>query len=226
MKDKLKKVISRRIIVGFFLILYAFIIIVSTRSEYLQYKEIGTQYVSIFKKNIRTRYLVLGVCFVISYLIIYLSNLGLKKSLKDVFDREKKELPRLPNKSIAFIVSVIVAFIAQLILTEKYLMFSNVPKFGISDPVFGLDASFYMFQMPFIKAVLIFLICFLAILTIYISVFYIATLNICLKGVEIDDLKQNKFLKILLVFDFHLLSSYLLALVSIDPLLLILYNLH
>ena len=76
MKDKLKKVISRRIIVGFFLILYAFIIIVSTRSEYLQYKEIGTQYVSIFKKNIRTRYLVLGVCFVISYLIIYLSNLG------------------------------------------------------------------------------------------------------------------------------------------------------
>ena len=90
MKDKLKKVISRRIIVGFFLILYAFIIIVSTRSEYLQYKEIGTQYVSIFKKNIRTRYLVLGVCFVISYLIIYLSNLGLKKSLKDVFDREKR----------------------------------------------------------------------------------------------------------------------------------------
>ena len=199
MKDKLKKVISRRIIVGFFLILYAFIIIVSTRSEYLQYKEIGTQYVSIFKKNIRTRYLVLGVCFVISYLIIYLSNLGLKKSLKDVFNREKKELPRLPNKSIAFIVSVIVAFIAQLILTEKYLMFSNVPKFGISDPVFGLDASFYMFQMPFIKAVLIFLICFLAILTIYISVFYIATLNICLKGVEIDDLKQNRFLKILFV---------------------------
>ena len=134
--------------------LYVLIILISTRSEYLQYKEIGQQYVSIFEKNMKTRYLVLGVSFIISYIIIYFSNKGLKKSLKDIFDREKKELPKLPNKSIAFIVSVIVAFIAQLLLTEKFLMFTNVPKFGIADPVFGLDASFYMFQMPFIKTVL------------------------------------------------------------------------
>ena len=53
MKDKLKRVVSRRIIVGFFLILYAFIILISARSEYLQYKEIGSQYVSIYEKNIR-----------------------------------------------------------------------------------------------------------------------------------------------------------------------------
>ena len=195
MKDKLKRVVSRRIIVGFFLILYAFIILISARSEYLQYKEIGSQYVSIYEKNIRTRYLILGSSFVISYLIIYFANRGLKSSLKDVFDKEKKELPRLPNKSIAFIVSVIVAFIAQLLLTEKFLMFKNVPKFGIADPVFGLDASFYMFQMPFIKTILIFLICFLLILTVYTAIFYIATLNVCLDGVDNEDLKGNRFLK-------------------------------
>ena len=57
MKEKVKKIVSRRLIVIFFLIVYALIFLISTRSEYLQYKEIGQQYVSIFEKNIKTKYL-------------------------------------------------------------------------------------------------------------------------------------------------------------------------
>ena len=53
MKEKVKKIVSRRLIVIFFLIVYALIFLISTRSEYLQYKEIGQQYVSIFEKNIK-----------------------------------------------------------------------------------------------------------------------------------------------------------------------------
>ena len=56
MKEKVKKILSRRLIVIFFLIVYALIILISARSEYLQYKEIGEQYVSIFEKNIKTKY--------------------------------------------------------------------------------------------------------------------------------------------------------------------------
>lgn len=195
MKEKMKKVISRRAIVIFFLIVYALIIMISTRSEYLQYKEIGEQYVSIFEKNIKTKYLVFLVTFMISYLAIFISNKVVRKFLKELFDKEQKEMPKLPNKSISFIVSVIVAFIAQWTLTQKFLMFTNVAQFGIEDPVFGLDISFYMFQIPFIKAVLIFLIAFLAILTVYISVYYIVIINVCLQGVEANELRKNNFLK-------------------------------
>lgn len=195
MKEKMKKVISRRAIVIFFLIVYALIIMISTRSEYLQYKEIGEQYVSIFEKNIKTKYLVFLVTFMISYLAIFISNKVVRKFLKELFEKEQKEMPKLPNKSISFIVSVIVAFIAQWTLTQKFLMFTNVAQFGIEDPVFGLDISFYMFQIPFIKAVLIFLIAFLAILTVYISVYYIVIINVCLQGVEANELRKNNFLK-------------------------------
>ena len=195
MKEKVMKVISRRLIVVLFLIIYALIIIISTRSEYLQYKEIGEQYVSIFEKNMKAKYIVFGVSFLVSYLIIFFSNKGVRKSLKEIFDKEKKEMPKLPNKSISFIVSVIVGFIAQGVFTEKYLMFTNVAKFGITDPVFNMDISFYMFQMPFIKAILVFLIIFLILLTVYVSVYYIATINVCLQGIEAEDLRKNKLLK-------------------------------
>lgn len=195
MKEKVKKILSRRLIVIFFLIVYALIILISARSEYLQYKEIGEQYVSIFEKNIKTKYLVFGVSFVISYITIFISNKMVRRALKDIFDKEQKEMPKLLNKSISFVVGVIVAFVAQITLTQKFLMFTNVAQFGVVDPVFGLDISFFMFQLPFIKAVVIFLIAFLSLLTVYVSVYYILTINICLEGVDANDLKKNKFLK-------------------------------
>lgn len=195
MIDKIKKIVSRRLIVVLFFVLYVAIFIVSARGEYLQYKEIGEQYVSIFFKNLRTKCIVFCVAFICSYLMIFISNKIVRKALKDIFDKEKRKVPKLPNKSISFIVSAIVAFIAGKVFTEKFLMFSNVAQFGIYDPIFKLDNSFYMFQLPFIKSILIFLIAYMAILTVYIAVYYIATINICLDGVDMEDLKKSKFIK-------------------------------
>lgn len=209
MKEKEKKIISRRLIVILFFIIYALIIVISSRSEYLQYKEIGEQYVSIFFKNLKTKYLVFLITFCISYILIFLSNKFTRNALKDLFEKDKKEMPKLPNKSISFIVSVIIAFIAQITLTEKFLMFTNVAQFGIKDPIFSLDVSFYMFQIPFIKAILIFLLVFLIILTIYMSVYYILTINICLGGVEAEDLRKNRFVK--QIFTYIFLIAVLIA---------------
>lgn len=195
MKDKVKKIISRRLIVILFFILVGAVFFVSARGEYLQYKEIGEQYVSIFFKNLRTKYIVFFVAFVCSYLMIFISNKIVRKSLRDIFNKEGKEMPKLPNKSISFIVSVIVAVIAENVFTEKLLLFANVAKFGIYDPIFNMDNSFYMFQLPFIKSIIFFFIAYMAVLTVYIAVYYIATINICLDGVDMDDLKKNKFIK-------------------------------
>lgn len=192
---KEKKLISRRLIVILFFIIYALIILISSRSDYLQYKEIGEQYVSIFFKNLKTKYLVFLVAFCCSYIAIFVSNKVTRKSLSKLFEKEKIEIPKLPNKSISFIVSVIVAFIAQVVLTEKFLMFTNVAQFGISDPIFNLDVSFYMFQIPFIKATIIFLLVFLILLTLYICIYYIVTINACLGGVDAEELRKNNFIR-------------------------------
>lgn len=192
---KEKKLISRRLIVILFFIIYALIILISSRSDYLQYKEIGEQYVSIFFKNLKTKYLVFLVAFCCSYVAIFVSNKVTRKSLSKLFEKEKIEMPKLPNKSISFIVSVIVAFIAQVVLTEKFLMFTNVAQFGISDPIFNLDVSFYMFQIPFIKATIIFLLVFLILLTLYICIYYIVTINACLGGVDAEELRKNNFIR-------------------------------
>lgn len=195
--EKAKKFISRRLIVILFFILAGAVFIISARGDYLQYKEIGEQYVSIFFKNLRTKYIVFFVTFICSYLIIFISNKVVRKSLKDIFDKEGKEIPKLPNKSISFIVSVIVAVIAKSIFTEKFLLFTNAAQaqFGTYDPIFNMDISFYMFQLPFIKAIILFFIVYMAILTIYTAVYYISTINIYLDGVDMDDLKKNKFIK-------------------------------
>lgn len=195
--EKVKRIISRRLIVILFFVLAGAVFLISARGEYLQYKEIGEQYVSIFFKNLRTKYIVFFVAFICSYLMIFISNKVVRKSLKEIFDKEEKAMPKLPNKSISFIVSVIVAVIAQNVFTEKFLLFTNAAQaqFGIYDPIFKLDVSFYMFQLPFIKSIIFFFIVYMVILTLYIAAYYIATINICLDGVDMDDLKKNKFIK-------------------------------
>lgn len=195
--EKIKKFISRRLIVILFFVLAGAVFLISARGEYLQYKEIGEQYVSIFFKNLRTKYIVFFVAFICSYLIIFVSNKIVRRSLKDIFDKEGKNMPRLPNKSISFIVSVIVAVIAESVFTEKFLLFTNVAQaqFGTYDPIFKLDISFYIFQLPFIKSVILFFIVYMVILTLYIAAYYIATINICLDGVDMEDLKKNRFIK-------------------------------
>ena len=59
--EKIKKFISRRLIVILFFVLAGAVFLISARGEYLQYKEIGEQYVSIFFKNLRTKYIVFFV---------------------------------------------------------------------------------------------------------------------------------------------------------------------
>ena len=45
----------------------------------------------------------MGISFIILSVILYLTNKGIKKGLKPFFDQEKKEMPKLPNKSITLI---------------------------------------------------------------------------------------------------------------------------
>ena len=195
MEKTKKSFINRRLIVILFLIVYLIVTWIIARGKYLEIKEIGEQYVSIFYTNIFNRLIIAVVAFFISYILIYISNRKMRTGLNEFFQKEKREMPKLPNKSISFIVSLIIGMLAQMLLTEKFLMFVNSASFGIKDPIFKLDISFYMFKLPFIKSVLIFLIAFFVGLTLYSGAYYIITLNKYLDGIDRDTLVKNSFIK-------------------------------
>ena len=192
-KTKSKK---RAILVIAFLIILAIYIAVTLRGEYLQTLEIGEQYVEAFKQNIKYKVGVALVNFAILYIATYITTRFIKRGLKKFFDDDKKEMPKLPNKSISLILSAIISIISSKLITEKVMLAFNTAWFGINDPIFNMDIGYYMFQKPFIEAIIIYFIALLAIYSIYIAVYYIIVFNKYFdKGIDRSTLKKNTFLK-------------------------------
>ena len=111
--NKRKKSKTRIILVLLFLLLFAGISYIELRGSYLEYFELGQNYTNIFYTNLTYRYGIMAVNFVILYFILYFTNRGIKKGLKPFFEKEKKEIPKLPNKSLALVISALVSFVTS-----------------------------------------------------------------------------------------------------------------
>lgn len=191
-----KKKINKRIyIVLLFIALVAIIGYIIFRGEYLEILEIGEEYISIFWQNVNYTAITFGINFVFLFTIIYINNNRIKKMLKSFFENEKRDMPKLPNKSIAFIISVIVSYITTELILNKYMLFVSSASFGISDPVFGLDIGYFMFQKPFIETILLYLIGIVVGITIYTIIYYIIVFNFCFDGLDRETLKKSNLLK-------------------------------
>ncbi len=194
-KNKSKK---RMIIVLLFVIVFAIGTYISLRGTYLQYKELGENYVQAFFTNLSYKYIIFGINFIILYILIYFTNKGIKKGLKPFFEKENKEMPKLLNKSIAFVASIIVSTFMSNILMKKILLCSSNASFGVTDPIFGFDIAFYMFQKPLIETLLIYLIGIIIGLTIYMVIYYVIIFNKCFDGVDGKMLRNSLLVKRLL----------------------------
>ena len=192
---KIKKRKIRTYIVLLFIALVAIVGYIIYRGEYLEILEIGEQYTSIFWQNVNYSAIAFGINFIVLFIIIYINNNRIKKALKPFFENEKKAMPKLPNKSISFILSVLVSAITTELILNQYMLFSNSTMFGIDDPVFGYDIGYFMFQKPFIETILLYAIFIIIGITIYTVIYYIAVFNIFFDGVERETLKNSKLLK-------------------------------
>lgn len=190
-----KKNKSRMIIVLLFIAIFAIGSFVSLRGTYLQYKELGDNYIQVFFTNLQYKYIIFGVNFIILYFLIYFTNRGIKKGLSVFFEKEKKEMPKLLNKSISFVISVIVSTIMSNILMEKILLCSSNASFGITDPIFNLDISFYMFQKPLIETLLWYFIGVITGLTAYMAIYYIIVFNKYFDGVDGKMVRESLLIK-------------------------------
>ena len=194
--EKKKKNKTRMILVIIFLLLFASVSYVQLRGSYLEYLELGESYTNIFYTNLVYRYGIMLVNFVVLYFMIYFTNRGIKKGLKPFFEKEEKKIPKLPNKSLALVISAIVSFVVSSAFMQKIMLVINGTAFGGNpDPVFGLDISYYMFQKPVIEMFLFYFIVLFVGLSIYMALYYIIAFNRYFDGIDGKMLKESLFMK-------------------------------
>lgn len=190
-----KKNKIRATIVIAFLVLFVIFTYISFRAEYLEILEIGESFESVFWQNIKSSYTIIVLNFLILFLAIYITNKLIKSGLKTFFNEEKKEMPKLPNKSIALIGAIIISIISSNYLIEKIMLMVNATTFEVQVPVIGGDIGYYILQKPCIEAILLYLAAIIIILTIYTFIYYVIVFNRYFDGVSRETMKSSKFIK-------------------------------
>lgn len=194
-RNKKEKNKTRMILVILFLILFAGISYVQLRGSYLEYKELGEQYIHIFKTNMIYKYTIMAINFVVLYFVVYFTNRGIKKGLKPFFEKENKPMPKLLNKSLALVISAIVSIIVSAVLMQKIMLVINSTAFGIQDTIFNLDISYYIFQKPVIEAFALYFTVLSVGLSVYMALYYVIVFNRFFDGIDGKMLKQSLFMK-------------------------------
>ena len=194
-RNKKKNNKTRMMLVLLFLAIFAVISYIQLRGSYLEYQELGEQYIPIFYTNLIYKYTIMAVNFVILYIIMYMTNRGIKKGLTPFFEKENKKMPKLPNKSLSLVISAIVSIIVSAVLMQKIMLAINSTAFGIQDPIFNLDISYYMFIKPIIEAILIYFVALVVGLSLYMALYYVIVFNMYFDGIDGKMFKKSLFMK-------------------------------
>ena len=198
--ERIKKIIknknSRVVLVILFLLIFIITTIIVQRGTYLEYKELGEKYIQSFETNLKCKYIIMAISFIIIYIIIYLINRGIKKGVKPFLEQDNAKMPKFLNKSLALIIALIGSAIVSNILQEKILMLMSNVTFGApTDPIFNLDTSYYMFIKPIIEMAIDFFIKLVIGTSIYMAAYYIIIFSIYCNGVDRQLLKNSLLFK-------------------------------
>ena len=196
-----KRKVPKRFFIGLAIVIVVLLInIISLRYDYITIKEIGQNYLEVFKQNCTYRYTIMLGTFVVSYIVVYSTNKIIRVGIKKFFQDDKKEMPKLPNKTIALAISLIVAMLAGTLITENVMLAANTAWFGINDPVFGTDIGYYIFNKPLVEQLLFYALIIVGFLAIYTALYYVIALNTYLDGIYVETLKKNAFIKQLIFY--------------------------
>ncbi len=192
--DKKAKRKTRRKIVLAVLLVAILIIYIVERGEFLEIKEIGENYVSMFWQNVEYRGIIAVLNFVTIFTLVYTTTTRIKKGLKVFFDDEKKPMPKLPQKSIAFIVATLVTIFTTGMIMEKALPCFFNTQFVTTDPALGLDIGFFVFIWPFLEFITIYAMVAIIASTIYAAIYYMIVFNIYFDGISRESVKKSEIL--------------------------------
>ena len=91
---------------------------ITYRAGYLQTLEIGEEYLSAFEQKNEYVIKLFTFSFIVIFMLVFITTNLIKRGLKDFFDDEKKEMPKLLNKSLALVIAIISSFI---IINKHYI---------------------------------------------------------------------------------------------------------
>ena len=196
-KDDVKKskIALRTIVVLIAVAVFAIACFVSYRATYLNVISVGQEYETIFNQKYENKMRIFAIAAISIYFYILINTGFIKKGLKKFFEEEKKEFPKLPGKSTSLILALIGGVVATIMLADKYAIFANAAEFGQVDPVFGTALEYYMFIIPFVQELLMYLIGVIIVTIAYVALYYVITLNSFFDGVDVETLKKNTFIK-------------------------------
>ncbi len=140
---------------GIVLLIVLFLALANFFTNWIWFREMG--YVSVFFKEITTKLLyglpIFALIFVICYFYLMAMKRGYYKKIGgyDLLGTEKKVNGIVA--AISGVFALISAFAVANNLWFEMLQFMHSTDFGIADPIFGYDVSFYIFRLEFISAV-------------------------------------------------------------------------
>ncbi len=133
-------------IIGAIAALVTFALAVYYYTEYIWFKSVG--YGIIFVKMFQYSFAYYGATFLLFFSVLFINNIIIRKVTED-FLGEPFKIPHI----VDFLIAVLLLLIFRP-FWPSMLFYINAANFGIKDPIFGLDASFYTFKLPFIKVIL------------------------------------------------------------------------
>ena len=188
-----KKRKTRKKLVLAVLAIALLIIYIVERGEFLEIKEIGENYISMFWQNMKYRGIVAVVNFLAIFTLTYTTTTKVKRGLKVFFEDEKKEMPKLPQKSISFIFATLVTIGTTGMIVEKALPCFFNTQFVTTDPALGLDIGFFVFILPFLKFITIYALVAMIAAVVYATLYYLIVFNICFDGISRESVKRADY---------------------------------
>lgn len=178
MKEK-KGIGIRWILIIALIIVFLFIALIGFITDFLWFKELG--YVSVFFTKLFTQ-LKIGIP---TFIVIALLSALYLKMLKHSYYK-KVESNVIPNeKSLkrlgwlyAAVFSIAITYMVVSRLWFNILQFFNSSAFGIEDPLFNLDISFYVFKLDFITGLNEMLLTIVVAFAILTVVYYLTLISV------------------------------------------------
>ncbi len=130
-------------------------------ADWLWFQEVG--YRTVFSVTLISQ-IKTGVLFGLAFFLIFYFNILLAYRMSSrpllVFDRDQAlnltpwEIPSGPLRLLITCFSILIGIIAAFaggFRMENFLLFSHSVTFGVSDPLFNKDISFFVFKMPLLS---------------------------------------------------------------------------
>lgn len=170
MKNK-SRLFVMGVVVIVFLLINSFGSAVKFATDYLWFKEVG--YTETFLTKIKAQVMIGIPIFVVLTILLYIFI----KKLKKKYD-EESEIININKKFNLYmkIISVGISFLITVNIVSnmwfEILQYLNGGNFGLTDPVFNNDISFYVFKLPLINTMVNSIISLLFVLVVVIVLFY------------------------------------------------------